>query len=291
MTSIDQSLSLYIPRVTRRMTAKFITNTIEAMRIGLVDKVDMAETADGRQMTAYIHFSKWEETPANIQLQQRIKDPKQQARLVYDAPWYWILLVNNNPEPAEAMDVVEEKVVTPSTTVDPISRTVNAHNTFAAVLCRTTVRTPLSVDTTHPQIDPFPPMVAPRNSAALKQPSNQDIDEMTQMAMECDEEWNNTLREQAVVRDQGVDTEESYTQRLNEELKVIICDLQTRLVWCEQMCVNTDFRVETSNDAIVSLTARNYHVTNHINTVDARLADVENEMWPNESAEVSDGEE
>ena len=293
-SSIDQSLSLYIPRVTRRMTAKFITETIETMRLGKVDRVDMAETADKRQMTAYVHFAKWEETSANVQLQRRIKDPNQQARIVYDAPWYWILLVNNNPEPA--IDVEEEEVVAPTTPPQQTTpNPVNAQNTFASVLRRTTICAPTLIDTSHVSIDTeFPPMMAPRQLATHNQqkPSAQDIAEMTQMAMDCDEEWNDTLREQEMVRDQGADTDESYTQRLNQELQVIIGDLQARLAWCEQMSVNTAFRVETANDAIASLGATNHHTNTRVGYAEMRLVDVEYAVWGgDDAAEVTDTEE
>ena len=297
--SIDQSLSLYIPRVTRRMTAKFITDTIETMRLGSVDRVDMAETADGRQMTAYVHFSKWEETSENIQLQQRIKDPNQQARIVYDAPWYWILLVNRNPEPAtaddDAMDVVEEEEMAVPTTIPvPVSRVsriafnpVSAQNTFASVLRGTSIRAPII------SLRDAPPLTTPRDAPVPAQ----DIEELTQMAMDCEDEWNaveqqEMARKQEMARDQGTDTDESYTQRLNEELKVIIGDLQSRLAWCEQMCVNTAFRVETSNDAISSLLATDYQMNNRMDGMNYRMVEMEHELWgDDEDAMVTDTEE
>jgi len=212
---------------------------------------------------------------------------------VYDAPWYWILLVNNNPEAAadteDEVEVVAPTAPTQHTTPNP----VNAQNTFAAVLRRTTIRAPTLIDTSHVSIDTeFPPMMAPRQLATQK-PSAQDIAEMTQMAMDCDEEWNDTLREQEMVRDQGADTDESYTQRLNQELQVIIGDLQTRLAWCEQMSVNTAFRVETANDAIASLGAANHHTNVRVGYAETRLADVEDEVWgdDDDAAEVTDTEE
>jgi hypothetical protein len=288
MNSIDQSLSIYIPRVTRKITAKFITENIETMGIGSVERVDLVETADGRQMTAYVHFSKWNETKENAQLQQRIKDPKQQARLVYDAPWYWILLVNHNPEPEPAaedpMDVVEEPMVqtTPVTRIS--TNPVSAQKTFADVLRGITVR----VQTM--SLRDAPPLATPRD----KQIPAKDIEELTQMVTECDEEWNAgeqkmaarrqemAARQQEMARDQGIDTDEEYTQRLNQQLQVIIGDLQARLAWCEQMCVNTAFRTEVSNDAISSLTAAQFHANNYIGDLDARMRGVEYELWPDD---------
>jgi hypothetical protein len=289
MYSIDQSLSLYIPRVTRRMTDLFIAETIENMGLGCVGKVDLVETADGRQMTAYVHFADWSDTSENRQLQQRIKDPKQQARLVYDAPWYWILLVNNNPEPAtDKMDVevvVPEPVSAPVSVARIPSNPVSAQNTFAAVLRGTTIRPPAITLRNAPPLTPRDPPVPA-----------QDIQYMTQMAMDCDEEWNAVEQETArdqMARDQGTDTDESYTQRLNEELKVIIGDLQSRLAWCEQMCVNNSFRAETANDAISSLLATNYQMNNRMDGMNYRMVEMEHELWGDDedAMEVTDTEE
>ena len=271
MTSIDQTLSLYIPRVTRRMTAKFIAETIETMRIGKVDRVDLAETADKRQMTAYVHFSKWAETSETIHLQQRIKDPKQQARLVYDAPWYWILLVNNNPVPEKKEVVAKQSPAAPPR--KEMVSTITVQNTFAAVLRGTAVRPPPPVSI----LQPTPP------------PTEEDISVMTQMAMDCDAEWNEN--ESSFRANQKKSAERSSAEMVNEELLVIIDDLQSRLARCEQMIVNSTTRTENTSDAVSYLVSSNFRITNHINSVDARLTDVEYEMWPDEAAEVSDMEE
>jgi hypothetical protein len=274
--SIDQSLSLYIPRVTRRMTDLFITETIEKMGLGCVGKVDLVETADGRQMTAYVHFANWADTSENRQLQQRIKDPTQQARLVYDAPWYWILLVNKNPEPKPVKKTVS--FATPEkTTTKPTAVTTNpvvTHTTFADVLRGTTVRPPppISIDA-----DALHRAHLARVFVSSA-PTPEDIAEMTQMAEECDDEWNNTLK----ARNSVADTDEPDTHRLNQQLQAIICDLQTRLAWCEQMCVNTAFQVENSNDAIASMSTTNFRTIGRLNNVDARLEHMEYDMLSKE---------
>lgn len=280
MSCIDQSLSLYIPRVTRRMTDHFIAETIEKMGLGAVGKVDLVETADGRQMTAYVHFGSWNDTAENRQLQQRIKDPNQQARLVYDSPWYWILLVNKNPEPAEKKAVPvppppQPPSSSPVAKIAPgvVSRPVTVQNTFAAVLLGTTVRPPPPVSTFSDDVN----QAHLERSFVSSDPTPKDIAELTQMAEECEDEWNGNLK----AHNRVADTDESDVHRLNQQLQAIICDLQTRLAWCEQMCVNTAFQAETSNDAIASVTAANFNTIGHLNNVDERLGHVEYEMWPN----------
>lgn len=270
MTSINQSLSLYIPCLTRRITIEYIITTFENMRIGKVSKVDLVETADGRRMTGYVHFSEWYDTKENLLLQQRINDPNQQARLVYDAPWYWILLVNmTNTKPAEKKVIVATDFP-PLTATASRERGVDAQNTFASVLRGTTVRPP-------------PIVVVPKYHLP---PTTEDIVEMTQMAMECDEEYEANCR----ARNQP-QTAASSAQTINQELLVIIEDLQSRLARCEQMIVNSITRSENINDTVSYLVSANYHTTTQLNGVDARLSDVEYDVWPNEATGVvSDAE-
>jgi hypothetical protein len=50
---------------------------------------------DGKQYNAvYVHFEFWCDTIANRNFQARVCDPNQEARVVYDTPWYWIVLEN-----------------------------------------------------------------------------------------------------------------------------------------------------------------------------------------------------
>ena len=50
---------------------------------------------DGRPYNAaYIHFHAWHNNHATVNLQARVLDPAQEARIVYDDPWYWIVLEN-----------------------------------------------------------------------------------------------------------------------------------------------------------------------------------------------------
>ena len=56
----------------------------------------------------------WEDNAATRNIQEKIIDPQQTAKLVYDEPWYWILLKNNNPftqEEVAANAALQERVL------------------------------------------------------------------------------------------------------------------------------------------------------------------------------------
>ena len=105
-SSVSQTLSIYIPRITRKMTSKFITETFESLNFGIVERVDINETAN-QKFTAHVHFSEWTESPAVEAIQAKIMDKCQQARIVYSKPWYWILLPNHKP--ISAVEVEENR--------------------------------------------------------------------------------------------------------------------------------------------------------------------------------------
>jgi hypothetical protein len=44
--------------------------------------------------SAYIHFEYWYDTVVSTSFQERVRNPEKEARLVYDEPWYWIVLEN-----------------------------------------------------------------------------------------------------------------------------------------------------------------------------------------------------
>lgn len=96
-SSINTNLSLYIPRVFSNITEDRIARVFESLNFGYVGRVDLVakESADGKPYnSAYIHFNDWFDTTANRAFQDRVTDPERDARVVYDDPWYWIVLEN-----------------------------------------------------------------------------------------------------------------------------------------------------------------------------------------------------
>ena len=50
---------------------------------------------------AYIHFEFWYNNIANINLQEKIRNPEKEARIVYDDPWFWLILENTASKTVE----------------------------------------------------------------------------------------------------------------------------------------------------------------------------------------------
>ena len=97
MSSIIQNLSLFIPYVFLSITEVRIAYVFENNQLGIVDHVDFVRKTDkfGKSYnSAYVHFSQWFNNSMVENFQERVLNPTKDARIVYDDPWFWIVLQN-----------------------------------------------------------------------------------------------------------------------------------------------------------------------------------------------------
>ena len=109
----DTLLSIYIPRVFVNITSERISNIFNMLNIGEVKYVDLVprentETKVPYHM-AFIHFNRFYDNSASKHFLEKVLDPDQDARIVYDEPWYWICLPNRNPKP-DSIHALEMRV-------------------------------------------------------------------------------------------------------------------------------------------------------------------------------------
>ena len=90
-------MSIYIPHVFSNINADRIIRVFESLSLGKVNNIDFVEKMSAYGTTynaAYIHFEYWYDTVVSQSFQERVRNPDKEARLVYDEPWYWIVLEN-----------------------------------------------------------------------------------------------------------------------------------------------------------------------------------------------------
>jgi hypothetical protein len=96
-SQINSAMSLYIPHVFPNFDKAYIAGVFEFLEFGRVDHVDLVAKTDknGKHYNAaYIHFAEWSSGPLVENFQARVRNPKKEARIVHDDPWYWIVLEN-----------------------------------------------------------------------------------------------------------------------------------------------------------------------------------------------------
>lgn len=112
---IKMELSLYIPRVFPDVSREKITETFKTLEIGEVANVDFVPRQDNNTGQTYyivfVHFSRYYDNIISKNFQNKVKDENEEAKIVYDDPWFWICLPNLNPK-TDAMRELENRVTT-----------------------------------------------------------------------------------------------------------------------------------------------------------------------------------
>jgi predicted RNA-binding Zn-ribbon protein involved in translation (DUF1610 family) len=91
-------LSVYIPRVFNNISTNRIAQVFHDQRLGRVDHVDFVPRVDDNEAKmAFVHFEYWNTNNVACEhLIERINDPQREARVVYEDPYYWLVLPNHN---------------------------------------------------------------------------------------------------------------------------------------------------------------------------------------------------
>ena len=90
-------MSLYIPHIFANYSKEDVAKVFEDHKIGKVKNIDFISKLgqDGKPFNAaYIHFEHWYNNVAAANFQSRVIDLKKEARIMYEDPWYWIVLEN-----------------------------------------------------------------------------------------------------------------------------------------------------------------------------------------------------
>lgn len=99
-TNNDKLSSVYIPRVYGTISIGFISETFEMLNLGIVSHVQTVKRpGNDNSYMAFVYFKHWNtDNPAAVKLAKKVNDPKTrtQAKIIYDEPWYWILLPNTS---------------------------------------------------------------------------------------------------------------------------------------------------------------------------------------------------
>jgi hypothetical protein len=98
MSSI-KNISLYIPHIFANFSKEYVSGVFESNEIGKVKNIDFVSKLghDGKPFNAaYIHFESWLNNISAHNFQERVLNPNKEARLMYEDPWFWIVLENKS---------------------------------------------------------------------------------------------------------------------------------------------------------------------------------------------------
>ena len=89
------SYSVFIPRIFSNISADHISHIFRYRNIGETEKIDLIKrtNSDGKTYNmAFIHIAILYDTPEAKSFCRDVEDPSVKAKLVYNDPWYWIVL-------------------------------------------------------------------------------------------------------------------------------------------------------------------------------------------------------
>ncbi len=111
------NMSLFIPHVfVKHSSAKFVAHVFEKLHIGIVEHVEFLPKFKNDRIANYdicVHFYHWYDNVATRNLQKKIRSPTEEAKIVYDDPWYWTIYENG---------VMKKEIVDVPLTRKPIIR-------------------------------------------------------------------------------------------------------------------------------------------------------------------------
>jgi hypothetical protein len=97
--TFNSSLSLYIPHIFGNYTKEYVAKIFAELNIGKVKYIDFVQKMSDNGIVynaAYIHFDYWYTNVVARNFQSRVLDITKEARLMYEDPWYWIVLENKS---------------------------------------------------------------------------------------------------------------------------------------------------------------------------------------------------
>jgi hypothetical protein len=95
--SAIKNISLYIPHIFANYSKDNVAQIFESQGIGKVSHIDFVSKLghDGKEYNAaYIHFDHWLNGTVASNFHERVLNPEKEARLMYEDPWYWLVLEN-----------------------------------------------------------------------------------------------------------------------------------------------------------------------------------------------------
>ena len=102
MTNNNNNTSLFIPHIFANISEERIKSVIEnTAKYGKVDQIDFVpkKSTDGKSYnSAYIHFKSWNNNEKTKKFLADLKNKDTQTHIVYDKPWFWIVLENTSSD-------------------------------------------------------------------------------------------------------------------------------------------------------------------------------------------------
>jgi hypothetical protein len=156
----SENKSVFIPRVFINISKERIAELFDKLDIGIVDHIDLIKKKgrEGEYCAAYIHFKYWLKSTASRNFRAKL-DTEEGAKLVYDDPWYWVILKNTSKGQNKTVKVATKPVplpIAPKLEIEVVAGVLQEQPPKSAVMKRFRNAKKLKVVQTYDQPSPQP---------------------------------------------------------------------------------------------------------------------------------------
>ena len=290
-TTDFQNISLYIPHIFANFSKEFVAAVFEDLNIGNVKNIDFVSKCgqDGKEYNAaYIHFNEWYDTISARNFQARVLDTTKEARVVYDEPWYWIVLENKARKhvPGERKPRID--LGTPAiskATPAPAPKTVVSSTPAPKKYTDTEVinlnKAPAKALTKKADVSVMAPVKLETEFAAVEQPLK------TPMSLKEDLAWVDELLNEEKEKYAYI---EAQIMAMDEE--EMMDDIEEFMAKEEEMMDDIDALMEEDDQYLIQIDSRyvqtleeeNQNLQTQIASLQNQLAAMTSQYWVTESA-------
>lgn len=97
--NVPANKSLFIPLVWKNISRNFIKNKFDSLQIGSIKHIEFFPCDKENYKMAYLHFDNfYVEKQSTENFIKRVMDPNLKAQIIYDDPYYWVVMENTYPE-------------------------------------------------------------------------------------------------------------------------------------------------------------------------------------------------
>lgn len=101
MSDTDFSKMLCIPRISRKCSRKSIEIAFEKFNLGTIEKYRENASKTNNDYKRVMFQLKWNQNNENIDIYKTILEENKSLKLVYDFPWFWIMVVCKSQPPTK----------------------------------------------------------------------------------------------------------------------------------------------------------------------------------------------
>ena len=287
-----QNISLYIPHIFANFGKDFVAQVFEDLNIGNVKNIDFISKCgqDGKEYNAaYIHFTEWYDTIASHNFQARVVDPIKEARVVYDEPWYWIVLENKarkyspgERKPRIDLGTPAISKATPAPAPKTVVSTTPAPKKYTAIEAIDLNKAPAKALTKKAAEQVTVPVKLETEFAAVEQPLKTPISLEEDMAW-VDELLNEEKEKYAYIGAQIMAMDE---EEMMDDIEAQIMAKE------EEMMDDIDALIEEDDQHLIPIDSRyvqvleeeNYNMRFQIANLQDQLITMTSQQWTSESA-------